>query len=153
VNDADAKAAQVFALAHELAHIWIGEGGASDRQPDEKKSSRNAIELFCDQVAADLLVPKGEFEQLWANGRSIEQNARTTAQHFRVSSLVVLRRAKDLQKISLSDFFTTVNEHYERFRRREQEKRDKQKKSEKKGGNFWALFRTSKWRTLQRIGY
>jgi Zn-dependent peptidase ImmA (M78 family) len=140
MNDADAKAAQVFTLAHELAHVWIGEGGVSDRQPDEKKSSRNAIELFCDQVAAELLVPTEEFEQYWSAGRNVEQNARVSAQHFRVSSLVVLRRAKDLKKISSAEFFSTVDEHYERFKRKDREKREKQKKSEKKGGNFWASF-------------
>ena len=52
INDADAKAAQVFTLAHELAHIWIGADGVSDRRPNQQEDSTNAIEVFCDNVAA-----------------------------------------------------------------------------------------------------
>jgi hypothetical protein len=63
INDVDAKAAQVFTLAHELAHIWIGADGVSDRRPNQKEDSLNAIELFCDKVAAELLVPETEFKQ------------------------------------------------------------------------------------------
>ena len=140
INDQDAKAAQIFTLAHELAHIWIGEGGVSDRKPDDRKNSKNIIELFCDQVAAELLVPAKEFAPYWHKQQSIDQNVRSASLHFRVSSLVVLRRAKDANLIPLGIYYSKVEEQYDAYRRREKEKLEQQKKRERKGGNFWASF-------------
>jgi len=141
INDNDAKAAQVFTLAHELAHIWIGAEGVSDRNPNEKDNSRNITELFCDKVAAEFLVPEKEFAGIWLNSRSVDQNMRSVSQNFKVSSLVALRRAKDLGRITHDVFFANVEEQYEGYKRREREKRAAQnKRDKKKGGNFWASF-------------
>jgi Zn-dependent peptidase ImmA (M78 family) len=139
VNDADAKAAQIFTIAHELAHIWIGADGVSDRKPNQKNDSKNAIELFCDKVAAELLAPEAEVRSQWRGGTSLE-NSRRVAAHFRISTLVALRRAKDLGLIPFDVFMKQVESEYDRFSEIERKKREQQKKSEKKGGNFWASF-------------
>jgi Zn-dependent peptidase ImmA (M78 family) len=147
INDADAKAAQVFTLAHELAHIWIGANGVSDRRPNQKNESANAIELFCDRVAAELLVPEAEFSRAWKPGTTLS-SARTAAAHFRVSTLVALRRARDLGRISFDSFITAVDAEYARFREIDSKKREKQKEQEKRGGNFWASFEIRNGSTL-----
>jgi Zn-dependent peptidase ImmA (M78 family) len=139
INDSDAKAAQVFTLAHELVHIWIGADGVSDRRPNLQKESTNTIEVFCDKVAAELLVPEAEFAKVWRDG-PLMSSARATAQHFRVSTLVALRRARDLNRIPFDSFIEAVNVEYARFRDIDRKKREEQKKKETSGGNFWASF-------------
>jgi Zn-dependent peptidase ImmA (M78 family) len=136
INDRDAKAAQIFTLAHELAHIWIGEGGVSDRRPDDRTNSKNRVEIFCDQVAAELLVPAEEFARQWRNHLSIDQNIKTLSILFRVSSLVVLRRAKDAKLINLDMFYAKVEEQYETYKRVDKEKLDLQRKREKRAALF-----------------
>ncbi len=138
INDNDAKAAQIFTLVHELAHIWIGASGVSDRNPDVSRDSRNKVELLCDKIAAEFLVPEGVFAALWSDARTTEMNMSAASQHFRVSTLVVLRRALELNRISSKVFFEKVREQYEAYKAHEDEKNKKPK--EKSGGNFWASF-------------
>ena len=147
VNDADAKAAQIFTLAHELAHIWIGADGVSDRKPNQKNDSKNAIELFCDKVAAEVLAPEAEVRAQWRGGASLE-NSKRVAAHFRVSTLVALRRAKDLGLISFDTFIEQVESEYDRFKEIDRKKREKQRKAERKGGNFWASFELRNGKTF-----
>jgi Zn-dependent peptidase ImmA (M78 family) len=148
INDADAKAAQIFTIAHELAHIWIGANGVSDRKPNLQNDSTNAIELFCDKVAAELLAPEAEFVKVWRSNRPVLEAAKAAANHFRVSTLVALRRAKDLNQISFSGFMAAIDSEYSRQREFERKKRDRQKDREKKGGNFWASFEIRNSRAL-----
>ncbi len=51
INDQDAKAAWSFTLAHELAHLWLGQSGISGARME------TAIEKFCSDVASKFLLP------------------------------------------------------------------------------------------------
>lgn len=140
INDNDAKAAQIFTLAHELAHIWLGASGISDRPPDEKGASTNPIDIKCDQIAAEFLVPEREIRALWKNA-PLDSNLIGATRRFNVSSLVILRRAKDSHLISSGTFFAKINEQYELYKRREKEDQAKTQRTEKKNsGNFWNSF-------------
>ncbi|MER9773285.1 ImmA/IrrE family metallo-endopeptidase [Mesorhizobium sp. M0220] len=54
INDQDSEAAWSFTLLHELAHIWIGRTGISGSNPS------TPIEVFCNDVAGQILMPDGE---------------------------------------------------------------------------------------------
>jgi Zn-dependent peptidase ImmA (M78 family)/DNA-binding XRE family transcriptional regulator len=104
INSNDAKTAQVFTFAHELAHIWFGRSGISD--PEIVISTRNAqsVELRCNSVAVNLVAPEDEMRSVWPS----KANASVVAAHFRVSEIVILRRALDLQLIDSSEFRAKV---------------------------------------------
>ena len=101
VNSGDSKAPQVFTLAHELAHIWIGESGIAN--PDETKPGRNAVEAFSNRVAAEVLVPREEFLAEW-RGSDAQASVEKLVREFWVSAFVVLRRARDLRKIGAAEY-------------------------------------------------
>lgn len=58
-------------LVHELAHLWLGQGGISDFK--ELLPSENAVEIFCNKVAAEFLVPAGEMRTAWQEARTEEK--------------------------------------------------------------------------------
>ena len=93
VNGADSKAAQMFTFAHELAHIWLGETGLSDSEVREVPSHRT--ERWCSEVAADLLVPFAALRKEHRSGAEMHCELRRLARHFKVCTLVVLRRMRD----------------------------------------------------------
>ncbi len=108
VNGRDAPAAQVFTLAHEMAHLWIGEGGVSN--PDyalRSDEQASAVERLSNRVAAETLVPSADFRARWRNGSmSVELNMERLSRHYKVSNMVALRRACDLGLVAPKDYWT-----------------------------------------------
>ena len=97
VNGKDIWVAIVFTLIHELAHIFLGVSGVSDVYgPTER-----AVERLCNQVAAEVLVPKPEIEAQWLSYGDVD----IVARHFRVSRYVIVIRMPPLEFIP-SKFMT-----------------------------------------------
>ncbi len=132
INARDYKVAKIFTLAHELAHLWIGASGISNIVLKDAPPNID-IEVFCDRVAAQLLVPEKIFLLEWQRDRSIENNLEKLVARFRVSSIVILRRALDLQRITRDDFF-----YYYDLEIKNQSKRADDTTEKSKGGNFHA---------------
>ncbi len=106
INGRDFKGAQLFTFAHEVSHIWIGEGGISN--PDyglESEYHDSAVEMFCNRVAAEALVPSEDFQFRWSSeSASLSNNLRKLSRHYKVSSMVILRRAHDYNLVSDSEY-------------------------------------------------
>ena len=111
VNNADSKAAQVFTLAHELAHIWIGQGGISDADPTIEDEPSESIEGFCNEVAAELLLPWGHIVDRW-NRREVglERWMKNISAEFHVSTVMAARQLWTHGAISREDFFSFYQE-------------------------------------------
>jgi len=145
VNSDDWNAPQLFTLVHELAHIWIAETGISNEiEPGIKSKTKfHPVELFCNEVAANSLMPKiiinGFNQNIFANAKEVFKVAKTLG----VSSFAFLVRALNLNLISPRIYNNLKNEaeiEFAAYVIREEEKKAKQKKSDKPGGpNYFLL--------------
>ena len=117
INSADSKSAQMFTIAHELAHIWIGQSAGFDFR--QLQPANNQTEVLCDKIAAEFLVPAKSIEDSWQTVKDISQLAR----YFKVSQIVIARRLLDLGKISKNEFITFydnyINQDFARSENRE----------------------------------
>ncbi len=100
VNAADAKAGQMFTLAHELAHLWVGASGVSNWS----LTANRPVEQFCNAVAAELLVPISAFLKAWNPNAEGLVEAKRLAKQFKTSSLVILIRAHEAGRITKANF-------------------------------------------------
>lgn len=124
INSTDAKAAQMFTIMHELAHIWLGESAGFDNS--NLLPADDPIEVLCDKVAAELLVPEKLFLEEW----HITPDIKTLSKLFKVSPIVIARRALDLKRISFDQFITFYTQYMDDFKNK--------KNRQGSGGDFYA---------------
>ena len=127
INGKDSKAAQMFTLAHELAHLWLGESGVSDAQaatqPDEQ------VERWCNAVAAELLVPLEQLRPTYDPENELYDEMQRLARQFKASTLVIVRRLFDLGVFDRETLWETYRAELERVKALSSK--------ESTGGNFY----------------
>jgi Zn-dependent peptidase ImmA (M78 family) len=126
LNGADSKAAQMFTLAHELAHVWLGASGVSNAQVGQVPEQQT--ERWCNRVAAELLMPLEELRAAHQRNLPIPEEIQRLAREFKVSTLVALRRLFDAGFIDQA----TLWQHY-----REEERRLRTLNERSSGGDFY----------------
>ena len=124
----------MFTLAHELAHLWVGQDGLFNLI--KMMPYHNETERFCNQVAAEFLIPSHKLSERWEEAKATAKPFRTIGGWFKVSPVVAARRALDLNLITKAQFFAFYEKDREEWERRKAE--EKQKK-EKGGPNFYVV--------------
>ena len=114
VNGSDTKAAQMFTLAHELAHLWLGASALSNIGAAPTKGLRRE-EIWCNAVAAELLVPLAILRAELRNGEPLPDTLSRLARTFKVSTLVVLRRLLDAKWLERPFFDEAWEQELERL--------------------------------------
>lgn len=128
VNGGDSKAAQMFTLAHELAHVFLGSSAAFDLR--RMQPAYDPMEQACNHIAAEFLVPEVELRRTWHSVKNDPEPLQAVAYQFKVSRLVAARRVLDLSLISKDQFFEFYDSYLHDERREANEKG--------KFGNFYA---------------
>jgi len=126
INNNDSVAAKIFTLIHEIVHILIGKSASFDLR--DFQPANNQIELYCNQSAAEFLVPKNILQEKY---KETKGDVNVLAKHFKVSEIVILRRLLDNNLITKELFYNLLNDY-----------RVKEKKLIKQeGGSFYNTVR------------
>jgi Zn-dependent peptidase ImmA (M78 family) len=132
LSNEDAGFARIFSFFHEVCHICLHQPGVSG-DPTKRSAGRTRherIERFCDRFAAGFLLPANDtsVRKMLAGiaGDPSSLECAEAARTFKVSGLVILRRALDLGYIEEEQYWTRVAEW----------KSSRQKKRKKSGGDY-----------------
>ena len=113
VNPSDARSALLFTLVHELAHLWLGESGISNFDALRiGPSNYQEREVFCNEVAAEFLVPETILVNEWRRviKGELEFTIQSLADRFKVSRIVIARRLLDFQEITRETYWELYNQ-------------------------------------------
>ncbi|MCY4309210.1 MAG: ImmA/IrrE family metallo-endopeptidase [Rhodobacteraceae bacterium] len=76
INNSSTRARQIFTLFHELAHLLYRTSGVNTQDIDyfDFTTDNREIEVDCNQLAAEILVPESDFNQAF-NGRTPQKKS------------------------------------------------------------------------------
>lgn len=132
INASDSQGARMFSLLHETVHIWMGE---DDLYNDRKHSLEGLrdIEITCNAVAGELLVPQKSFIKKWKELKQMNDVLYSVAElskYFHCSESVIARKALDNREIDGDLYSQIVQNTIDKY----QEQKEREKSA---GGNYY----------------
>lgn len=130
INSADTQGARLFSLFHEMAHIWLGQNDLYNDRTNSQKVK--PIEVLCNAVASELMVPFEQFLAEWNNFEStdIREKIISLAKYFKCGESVIARKAYDAKKINYDLYKSVIDDAIEAYREMKENK-------ESSGGNYY----------------
>lgn len=133
LNGGDSRRGRIFTLIHEFVHVVLHSSGVCDLFPVERATSEtDRTEVFCNQVAASVLLPAGEFlaDSLVANRDGADWDdmlLRQLGDRYSVSREAILRRLLTLDKTTFDFYQQKRQEFIEEYREIKKQKRARKK--------------------------
>ena len=132
INSKDSPNGKLFSLLHEAAHIWMGK----DNFYNDRYGNANGVsdlEVICNAIAAEILVPNDIFAIEWNKRNDLEWNVekiKVLSRFFKCGATVIARRALDNKLITKDEYDAIAKEAVEYFNQQKAEKIST-------GGNFY----------------
>lgn len=114
INGADTKSAQIFTLIHEICHLWLGQSALTDSSMSI--SNTNETELWCNRVAAEVLVPRASLISSYQGLPTVE-GIEKLARQFKVSTLVIIKSLFDAGRLTWEEFDPIYQKELTRIRK------------------------------------
>lgn len=138
INNSTPQTRQVFTLFHELAHLILQVSGVTKRDDsyiEHLHGQAKQIEVFCNKLAAEMLLPSADFKITLKGYRKYDEEAVTDiARTYKVSREVVLRRLLDMNLVSKQRYEHDVKRWAEEY----EAKLKADAQAGKSGGNYYA---------------
>jgi Zn-dependent peptidase ImmA (M78 family) len=134
-------ASRTFTLLHELTHLLLRQGGLCDLDDHSVRAPEElAAEVFCNQVAASILMPKEDVLALYAVATRTashhwdDDELSTLSQRYGTSKDAFLRRLLTLGKTT-QDYYSKKHDQFVReATERERLERERQRSRKNKSG-------------------
>lgn len=129
LNGGDSRRGRIFTLIHEFVHVVLHSSGVCDLFPVERATSEtDRTEVFCNQVAASVLLPEDEFlaDRLVADRDGEDWDdmlLRQLGDRYGVSREAILRRLLTLGKTTFDFYRQKRQEFIDEYREIKERKR------------------------------
>ena len=130
LNNSRPSVRQIFSLFHELGHLLLGENDIT-RGISRK---RGKIERFCDEFAAEFLVPSDDLETRLNFSVYDDDTIETLANYYKVSRPVILLKLVNRGIFTRENYWQKINQWTKEHEHRIEKKTDDKKQS---GGNYY----------------